>query len=85
MREKNIEITIIDKAISGRLKYRRRLLGITQKEFAEHIGVSSQQIYKYECGINRISCGTLHVFAELLKVPVSYFFGDETDKFTIRK
>jgi len=82
---KNVEINAIDKLVSRRLKYRRRLLGITQKELGISVGVSIQQIQKYEAGINRISCGKLYAFAELLEVPVGYFFGDETDNFTIRR
>lgn len=80
MREKNIDINVMDKLVSRRFKYRRRLLGITQEEIAKYIGVSTQQIYKYECGINRISCGTLYVSAKLLEVPVSYFFESENER-----
>ena len=77
MKEKNIEINAIDKLVSRRVKYRRRTLGISQRDMAKHVGLSIQQIYKYEMGINRISCGILHSISILLKVPVSYFFNED--------
>ena len=57
----------------GRLRRRRRLLGLTQQQLAGACGVRFQQIQKYECGANRISAARLWQLAEVLEVPISYF------------
>jgi len=49
-------------------------MGLTQQELGKSIGISFQQIQKYEKGVNRISAGTLYEISKILKVPVSYFF-----------
>jgi transcriptional regulator with XRE-family HTH domain len=49
-------------------------LGLTQQELARLIGVTYQQAHKYERGVNRISAGRLHKVAEILEVPISFFF-----------
>ena len=53
---------------------RRRLLGLTQQELAHACGVRFQQIQKYECAANRMSAARLWQLAEVLEVPVSYFY-----------
>jgi transcriptional regulator with XRE-family HTH domain len=50
------------------------MLGQTQQQLAELIGVTYQQAQKYECGINRVSAGRLFEIARVLRVPVGYFF-----------
>ena len=50
------------------------MLGLTQQQLAELIGVTYQQAHKYERGINRVSAGRLFEVAQVLSVPVSYFF-----------
>ena len=50
------------------------MLGLTQQQLAELIGVTYQQAHKYERGINRISAGRLYEMSQVLSVPVSYFF-----------
>ncbi len=50
------------------------MLGLTQQQLAEMIGVTYQQAHKYESGLNRISAGRLFEIAQVLGVPVSWFF-----------
>ena len=64
----------IDVHLGKRLRRRRRLLGLTQQQLAETVGVRFQQIQKYECGANRISAARLWQLAEALEVPVGYFY-----------
>lgn len=64
----------IDVYIGKRLRRRRRILGMTQQQLAESIGVRFQQIQKYECGSNRITAAKLFRLASSLKVPTNYFF-----------
>ena len=64
----------IDVHLGKRLRRRRRLLGLTQQQLAEPVGVRFQQIQKYECGANRISAARLWQLAEALEVPVGYFY-----------
>ena len=52
------------------------MLGLTQQQMAELIGVTYQQAHKYETGINRISAGRLYQIAQALGVEISYFFED---------
>jgi transcriptional regulator with XRE-family HTH domain len=64
----------IDLHLGKRLRARRRLLGLTQQQLAVVVGVRFQQIQKYECGANRVSASRLWVLAEVLGVPVGYFY-----------
>ena len=64
----------IDRHVGGRVRERRIMLGLTQQQLADLIGVTYQQAHKYERAINRISAGRLFEIAQVLNVPVSYFF-----------
>ena len=64
----------IDVHLGRRLRRRRRLLGLTQQELAGSCGVRFQQIQKYECAANRMSASRLWQLAEVLEVPISYFY-----------
>ena len=64
----------IDLHIGQRLRARRRLLGLSQPQLAEAVGVRFQQIQKYECGEDRISASRLWRLCGALKTPVDYFF-----------
>ncbi|SOD99239.1 helix-turn-helix domain-containing protein [Caenispirillum bisanense] len=66
----------LDRHVGRRVRLRRTLLGLTQQELGEQIGVTFQQIQKYERGTNRISASRLWEIARVLKVPVSFFFED---------
>jgi transcriptional regulator with XRE-family HTH domain len=64
----------IDRHVGARIRERRIMLGLTQQQLADLIGVTYQQAHKYERGINRVSAGRLYEIARVLSVPVSYFF-----------
>ena len=64
----------IDLHLGKRLRRRRRLLGLTQQQVAEGVGIRFQQIQKYECGANRISAARLWQLAQVLEVPINYFY-----------
>lgn len=66
----------MDEHVGSRISARRRLLQLSQKEMAEALGVTFQQVQKYEKGINRIGAGRLFNIAQLLGVDVDYFFAD---------
>ncbi|MGE5514605.1 MAG: helix-turn-helix domain-containing protein [Bacteroidota bacterium] len=62
--------------VGARLRLRRVLMGLSQAQLADAVGLTYQQVQKYERGINRISASMLHHFAEALTVPVGFFFDD---------
>jgi len=64
----------IDHHVGARVRERRIMLGFTQQQLADLIGVTYQQAHKYERGINRISAGRLYEISRVLSVPVNYFF-----------
>jgi len=64
----------VDILVGRQLRRRRRLLGLTQQQVAQAVGVRFQQIQKYECAGNRISVAMLWKLACALDVDVSYFF-----------
>ena len=64
----------IDNHVGGRIRERRIMLGLTQQELAELVGVTYQQTHKYERGINRVSAGRLFEIARVLSVPVGFFY-----------
>jgi transcriptional regulator with XRE-family HTH domain len=71
----------VDVHVGKRIRHRRWLVGITQQQLAEAVGIKFQQIQKYETGMNRVSASRLWDIAEALSVPVSFFFeglGDES-------
>ena len=63
-----------DRHIGMRVRARRVMLGLTQQQLAELVGIASQQAHKYETGANRISAGRLHALARTLGVDVGYFY-----------
>jgi transcriptional regulator with XRE-family HTH domain len=70
----------VDRHLGKRLRQRRRMLGQTQQQIAEAVGVRFQQIQKYECGANRISAARLWLLAKALEAPVSSFFEGLTEQ-----
>ena len=64
----------IDDHVGSRIRERRILLGLTQQQLAEMIGVTYQQAHKYERGINRVSAGRLFEMARALSAPITYFY-----------
>ena len=72
-----------DRHVGARIRERRIMLGLSQQQLAQMIGVTYQQAHKYERGLNRISAGRLYEIAQVLSVPVSWFFeglADETSR-----
>jgi transcriptional regulator with XRE-family HTH domain len=63
-----------DRHVGARVRERRIMLGLTQQQLADLIGVTYQQAHKYERGINRVSAGRLYEIAQVLSVPIGYFF-----------
>ena len=63
-----------DRHVGARMRERRIMLGLTQQQMADLIGVTYQQAHKYEKGINRVAAGGLSRIAQALGVEVSYFF-----------
>ncbi len=64
----------VDLHVGGRLKQIRGLRGLSQTNLADSVGLTFQQIQKYENGANRISASRLWEFAERLNVPISFFY-----------
>ena len=67
----------VENNIGLKIKEYRQARGLTQKTLADYLGVSFQQIQKYEQGRNRVSAGRLIMMASILKIPVSFFFYDD--------
>jgi transcriptional regulator with XRE-family HTH domain len=66
----------VDIHVGARLRQRRSLLGMSQTKVGEAVGLTFQQIQKYERGSNRVGSSRLFEFAKVLDVPVSYFFDE---------
>jgi transcriptional regulator with XRE-family HTH domain len=66
----------IDVHVGHRVRVRRSLLGMSQTKLGDAIGLTFQQIQKYERGTNRVSASRLYEFTRVLDVPVSYFFDE---------
>jgi transcriptional regulator with XRE-family HTH domain len=64
----------VDVHVGKRIRQRRWLVGMTQQQLAESVGIKFQQIQKYETGANRVSASRLWDIAEALDVEVSFFF-----------
>lgn len=64
----------VDKHVGLRVRMRRIELGLSQTALGEELGLTFQQVQKYEKGVNRIGAGRLQQIALILKVPVPYFF-----------
>jgi transcriptional regulator with XRE-family HTH domain len=67
-----------DKHVGSRVRMRRMMLGMSQTELGKSIGLTFQQVQKYEKGTNRIGAGRLQQIAHTLRVPVSFFFEGST-------
>lgn len=66
----------IDVHVGGRVRLRRMLVGMSQERMGELLGLTFQQVQKYEKGANRIGAGRLYQIAQILDVPVQFFFDD---------
>ncbi len=73
----------IDAHVGPRIRKRRTLLGISQAKLGEFLGITFQQVQKYETGTNRIGAGRLYRISRILEVPIGFFYegyeeGDKT-------
>lgn len=66
----------VDAHVGGRVRLRRMLLQMSQEKLGEAIGLTFQQVQKYERGANRVSASRLHDLSRVLDVPISFFFDD---------
>ena len=64
----------VDVHVGKRIRHRRWMVGMTQQQLAEKVGIKFQQIQKYETGMNRVSASRLWDISDALSVPVSFFF-----------
>jgi len=70
----------IDAHVGSRVRLRRMLIGMSQEKLGELLGLTFQQVQKYEKGANRIGASRLFDISQILGVPVSYFFDDVSDE-----
>ena len=75
-RQKSDQPNPIDVQVGSRVRLRRNMLGLSQERLGEAIGLTFQQVQKYERGANRIGASRLHELSRVLDVPVSFFFDD---------
>lgn len=66
----------IDSHVGSRVRLRRMLLGMSQEKLGEHLGLTFQQVQKYEKGVNRIGASRLFDIAQVLAVPVQFFYDE---------
>lgn len=64
----------IDKHVGSRVRMRRMMLGMSQEKLGDALGLTFQQVQKYEKGTNRIGASRLQQISDILQVPVSFFF-----------
>lgn len=66
----------VDTHVGARVRLRRTMLGLSQEKLGESLGITFQQVQKYEKGSNRIGASRLQRMSDVLNVPVAYFFED---------
>jgi transcriptional regulator with XRE-family HTH domain len=71
---------LVDKHIGRRIRALRTILGMSQEKLAEALGITFQQVQKYENGTNRVSAGRLHHVASVLGVPVGRFYEEAPER-----
>jgi transcriptional regulator with XRE-family HTH domain len=64
----------VDVHVGKRVRHRRWMVGMTQQQLGEAVGIKFQQIQKYETGMNRVSASRLWDIAKVMEVPISFFF-----------
>ena len=78
-RRKRGRATEVDALVGKHIRNRRMLLGMSQSELAGSLGITFQQLQKYERGLNRVGAGRLYELSRALQAPVSYFFSGTDD------
>jgi transcriptional regulator with XRE-family HTH domain len=74
--EGSLKPSAIDAHVGARIRLRRTLMGMSQERLGESLGLTFQQIQKYERGVNRVGASRLYDLARVLDVPISFFFDD---------
>jgi transcriptional regulator with XRE-family HTH domain len=74
MAKKVKDLNPVDRQVGTRVRMRRLMLGMSQETLAHGLGITFQQVQKYEKGRNRISASRLQRIADILQVPISFFF-----------
>ena len=77
--EKETRPSPIDVHVGSRIRLRRTLLGMSQERLGESLGLTFQQVQKYERGVNRVGASRLFDLSRVLDVPISFFFDDMPD------
>ncbi len=72
----------IDAQVGNRVRLRRMLVGMSQEKLGEMLGLTFQQVQKYEKGVNRIGAGRLFQVAQILGVPIDYFYEGAVSHFS---
>ena len=75
----------VDVYVGGRVRQRRTMLGMSQEKLGEALGLTFQQVQKYERGANRIGASRLHQISEVLDVPINFFFEDISPSLTKKR
>lgn len=73
-RRRGLSPQAVEAHVGARVRLRRTLLGMSQEQLGERLGLTFQQVQKYERGANRISAGTLYQLGQILDVPISFFY-----------
>lgn len=79
------EASAVDRALGKAVHDRRRELGVSQEALASALGITFQQVQKYEKGTNRIAASRLYDISRALKMPVGDFYADLTAKLAARR
>lgn len=74
MKENKKKPNPIDIHVGGRIRLRRNMLGMSQERLGESLGITFQQIQKYEKGTNRVGASRLQAISSILNVPIAFFF-----------
>jgi transcriptional regulator with XRE-family HTH domain len=78
--EKDSRQSPIDGHVGSRMRLRRTLMGMSQERLGEALGLTFQQVQKYERGVNRVSASRLFDLSRVLDVPISFFYDDMPEK-----
>ncbi len=80
--DREVRPSPIDVHVGARIRLRRTLLGMSQERLGEALGLTFQQVQKYERGVNRVGASRLFDLSRVLDVPISFFFDDMPDSLT---
>ena len=77
---KTRETNLVDRHVGSRARMRRLMLGLSQTQLGDALGLTFQQVQKYEKGTNRISASKLQHICQILQVPVAFFFASSRSR-----